>query len=207
MRERISCPRLMAPAGLISIIDKSIENFWGRERAPLAKAGGYVERIQRKKKMKRNEKSSLISKVQESLANASGIFVVENRGLTVSETEELRDILRPMVSLFKVVKNRLMKRALDGTAFAPVSELMRRPTAIALANDPYGAAKALADFADGHPNLSIVGGQMDAGLMNQADVIAIAKLPSMLEIRSTIARILIEPASRLARVSAEYGNK
>lgn len=163
--------------------------------------------VSKGKKMKRNEKSSLISKVQESLANASGIFIVENHGLTVKETEELRDILRPMVSLFKVVKNRLMKRALDGTAFAPVSELMRRPTAVALADDPYGTAKALAAFAEAHPNLSIVGGQMDGGLMNQSDVIAIAKLPSLLEIRGTIARILIEPASRLARVSAEYGKK
>jgi large subunit ribosomal protein L10 len=157
--------------------------------------------------MKRDEKSSLISKVQESLANAEGVFVIENHGLTVAETEELRGILRPMVSLFKVVKNRLMKRALDGTAFAPVSGLMKRPTAVALASDPYGVAKALAAFADSHPAIEIVGGLIDGDLMDRAGVEQIAKLPSMLEIRGTIARILIEPASRLARVSAEYGKK
>jgi large subunit ribosomal protein L10 len=109
--------------------------------------------------------------------------------------------------MFKVVKNRLMKRALDGTAFAKVSELMKKPTAVALATDPYATAKALADFADKQPNLAVMGGQMDGGLMSQADVMAIAKMPSLLEIRGTIARILVEPASRLARVSAEYGKK
>ncbi|MDR3208754.1 MAG: 50S ribosomal protein L10 [Rickettsiales bacterium] len=157
--------------------------------------------------MKREDKSSLISKVKDCLENASGVFVVENHGLTVKETEELRRTLRPLVSLFKVVKNRLMQRALDGSAFAPVADLLKHPTAVALANDPFGTAKALAAFADVHPNLTIVGGQMDGGLMSQSDVIGVSKLPSLLEIRGTIARILVEPASRLARVSSEYGKK
>jgi large subunit ribosomal protein L10 len=157
--------------------------------------------------MKKNEKSSLISIVSDKIRNSSGVFVVENHGLTVKETEELRGILRPMVVMFRVVKNRLMKRALDGTDFAPVSDLMKNPTAVALTNDPFAVAKALAAFAENHPALSIVGGHMESKLMDQGDVIAISKLPSLLEIRGTIARILIEPASRLARVSAEFGKK
>jgi large subunit ribosomal protein L10 len=157
--------------------------------------------------MKKEEKSLLVSRVQDSLQGAAGIFVVENHGLTVKETEELRNTLRPMVNMFRVVKNRLMKIALDGSAFAPVSELLKKPTAIAIASDPFGVAKALAAFAENHPNLEIIGGQMETGLLDQGGVIAIAKLPTLLEIRGTIARILIEPASRLARVSSEYGKK
>ena len=145
--------------------------------------------------------------MQESLAKSSGVFVIENHGLTVKQTEELRGILKPMVVMFKVVKNRLMKRALDGSVFASVSDLMKKPTAVALASDPFAVAKALAQFAEKHPKLSIVGGHMDGNLMSQGDVIAVSKLPSLLEIRGTIARILIEPGSRLARVSAEYGKK
>lgn len=157
--------------------------------------------------MKKSEKSELISEVQGSLQSASGIFVVENHGLTVKETEELRGILRPIVSMFKVIKNRLMARALEGSAFASVTGLLKKPTAVAIANDPYAVAKAIAQFSEAHPKLSIIGGQMDSGLLSEQDVIAISKLPSMLEIRGTIARILIEPASRLARVSAEFGKK
>ena len=73
--------------------------------------------------MRREEKSDLISALQSSLKEANGVFVIENHGLTVSEFETLRNELRPLVSVFKVVKNRLMKLALQDTDFAPVSEM------------------------------------------------------------------------------------
>jgi large subunit ribosomal protein L10 len=158
-------------------------------------------------KMRREEKSNLISALQSSLADANGVFIIENHGLTVKEMETLRKDLRPIVSLFKVVKNRLMKLALKDTGFAPVSDLMKRPTAVAVATDSLAVTKVLAQFAEAHPNLTIVGGKMDAGLLSTDDVMQLSKLPSLLEIRGTIARILIEPGARLARVSAEYGKK
>ena len=157
--------------------------------------------------MRREEKSDLISALQSSLKEANGIFVVENHGLTVKEFETLRNELRPLVSLFKVVKNRLMKLALKDTDFEPVSELMKRPTAVAVATDALAVTKVLAKFADEHPKVSILGGKMDAELLDVNGVMQLSKLPSLLEIRGTIARILIEPASRLALVSAEYGKK
>ena len=157
--------------------------------------------------MKREEKSDLISALQSSLKEANGVFVVENHGLTVKEFEELRNELRPMVSLFKVVKNRLMKLALKDTNFEPVSEFMKRPTAVAVATDGLAVTKVLAKFAEAHPNLTILGGKMDADVLDANGVLQLSKLPSLLEIRGTIARILVEPGSRLARVSAEYGKK
>jgi large subunit ribosomal protein L10 len=157
--------------------------------------------------MRREEKSDLISALQSSLKEADGVFVVENHGLTVQEMEKLRNELRGNVSLFKVVKNRLMKLALKDTDFEPVSELMKRPTAVAVATDSLAVTKILAKFAEEHQNLTIVGGKMDAELLDVNGIVQLSKLPSLLEIRSTIARILIEPASRLARVSAEYGKK
>ena len=157
--------------------------------------------------MKREEKSDLISALQSSLKDANGIFVVENHGLTVKELESLRNELRDKVSLFKVVKNRLMKLALKNTDFEAVSDMMKRPTAVAIATDGLAVTKVLAKFADEHPKLTIVGGKMDADLLDTDGIVQLSKLPSLLEIRSTIARILVEPASRLARVSAEYGKK
>ena len=157
--------------------------------------------------MRREEKSDLISALQSSLKEADGVFVIENHGLTVKEMESLRNELRPLVSLFKVVKNRLMKLALKDTSFEAVSDLMKRPTAVAIATDALAVTKVLAKFAEDHQNFSIIGGKMDADVLNVNDIVQLSKLPSLLEIRGTIARILIEPASRLARVSAEYGKK
>lgn len=157
--------------------------------------------------MRREEKSDLISALQSSLQEANGVFVIENNGLTVKEMEALRNELRPLVSAFRVVKNRLMKLALKGTNFEPVSEMMKRPTAVAIATDGLAVTKVLAKFADEHPNVAIIGGKMDADVLSKDDILQLSKLPSLLEIRGKIARILVEPASRLARVSAEYGKK
>ena len=157
--------------------------------------------------MKREDKSTLISALQSSLKEANGVFVVENHGLTVQEMEGLRNELRPLVSVFKVVKNRLMKLALKDSSFEAVSDMMKRPTAVAVANDGYAVSKVLVKFAEAHPNLTIVGGKMDADVLGVDDIVQLSKLPSKLEIRATIARILVEPGSRLARVSAEYGKK
>lgn len=191
----------------------------GQEKAPFCQSicGGEwkieprhhygVGSLKENDKMRREEKSDLISALQSSLREANGIFVVENHGLTVKETEELRNQLRGLVSIFKVVKNRLMKLALKDTDFEPVSDLMKRPTAVAVATDALAVTKVLAKFAETHPNLTIVGGKMDAELLNADGIMQLSKLPSLLEIRGTIARILVEPASRLARVSAEYGKK
>ena len=157
--------------------------------------------------MRREEKSDLISALQSSLQEANGVFVVENNGLTVKEFEALRNELRPLVSVVKVVKNRLMKLALKDTNFEAVSDMMKRPTAVAVATDALVVTKVLAKFADEHANLNIIGGKMDADVLDKDGIVQLSKLPSLLEIRGTIARILVEPASRLARVSAEYGKK
>ena len=85
--------------------------------------------------------------------------------------------------------------------------MLKRPTAVAVATDGLAVTKVLAKFAESHPNLTIIGGKMDADVLDTDDVLQLSKLPSLLEIRGTIARILVEPASRIARVSAEYGKK
>jgi large subunit ribosomal protein L10 len=157
--------------------------------------------------MKREEKSSLVSSLQERIASADGIFIIENHGMTVKDFEALRKELRPITSIFKVVKNRLFKLAVGGTSFEGLSGFMRRPTAVAIASDSLAVAKVLAKFAETHPAITIVGGKMDAELLDAEAIDRLSKLPSLLEIRGTIARILIEPASRIARVSAEYGKK
>jgi len=157
--------------------------------------------------MKKNEKSELISSLHDHLKDAGGVFVIENHGLSVKETEDLRKRLRGLVSVFKIIKNRLFKLAVNDTNFTDLSGMMKRPTAVAIATDPLAVTKVLAAFAETHPNLTLVGGKMDANVLNADGIVQLSKLPSLLEIRGTIARILVEPASRLARVSAEYGKK
>jgi len=157
--------------------------------------------------MKRTEKENQIATLKQEIDSASGIFVVQNDGVVVKDMEQLRRDLAPNVSRFQVTKNRLLRIALKSTQFEPVHELLHKPTAVAFATDPLAVTKILAKFAEGNPKLVLLGGFMDSELLDASGIVRLSKLPSLLEIRGTIARILVEPASRLARVSKEYGNK
>ncbi len=155
--------------------------------------------------MKRQEKETLVSALRDQVTQSSGLFVIVNNGLTVSEMEELRRNLKPSTNMFRVTKNRLMKLALKSTNFETITDLFHKPTAVVFSNDSLATTKALAKFAEKHPNLEIVGGSMGAELIDSAGVMTLSKLPSQAEIRGTIARILVEPGSRIARVLNAYG--
>ncbi|MDR0319280.1 MAG: 50S ribosomal protein L10 [Rickettsiales bacterium] len=157
--------------------------------------------------MKRQDKENLVGALKQEIDSAKGLFVVQNDGITVKDMEKLRRDLAPSVSMFRVTKNRLLRIALKSTSFEPVQELLHKPTVVAFASDPLAATKVLAKFAEVNQKLVILGGFMDSEMLNADGIVRLSKLPSLNEIRGTIARILVEPASRLARVSKEYGNK
>lgn len=155
----------------------------------------------------RQDKENLVGALQQKIADAKGLFVVENNGVSVKDFEALRRELAPVVSMFRVTKNRLLRIALKSSPFEPVHELLHKPTAVAFATDPLAVTKVLAKFAEANEKLVLLGGFMDSELLDKEGIVRLSKLPSLNEIRGTIARILVEPASRLARVSKEYGNK
>src|SRR3546814_2613006 len=89
------------------------------------------------------------------------MVVTHQAGLTVQEMTALRRRARDAGARFKVTKNRLAKRALDGTAFAEVSDLFTGPTAIAVSADPVAAAKVVSDYAATNDKLVIIGGRSE----------------------------------------------
>ena len=157
--------------------------------------------------MNRDQKSIAIDVVKSSVSGADGIFVIENGGITVKEFEVLCRELKPVTTLFKVVKNRLVKLALADTDFASVSDLMTRPTAIAITTDALAATKILVKFAEKHPKLSIRGGKMDAELLDSDGVIELSKLPSLDEARATLLRLVSEPMTQIVRVADKKGQE
>ena len=117
---------------------------------------------------------------------------------------------------FRVTKNRLTKRALEGTPYADISGLFTGPTAIAFSDDVVAPAKVAVEFAKAHGHLVVLGGAMGGTVLDAAAVKSLASLPSLDELRATlaglmqapaqkIARIVKEPAGQLARVFAAYG--
>ena len=76
----------------------------------------------------RSQKAKLIDQLNNTLQSAELVVVTRQGGLTVAEVTDLRRQIRAAGAGFKVAKNRLTRRALDGTKFGGISSLLKGPT-------------------------------------------------------------------------------
>lgn len=128
------------------------------------------------------------------------VVVTQQSGLTVAEVSDLRRRIRDAGASFKVTKNRLTKIALEGTRFQALQDLMTGPTAMAFSADPVAAAKVCVAFAKDNGKLTIVGGALGEQVLDVEGVQALAKLPSLDELRGKIVGLLQAPATKVAGV-------
>lgn len=153
--------------------------------------------------MDRSSKEELVSQMREKLNSAVSIIVTHQVGLTVSEATDLRRNIREAGAEFKVLKNTLARLALAGTKHEAIIEFLKGPTAIAFSDEPVGAAKASVDFANDNDSFSVVGGILDGKLLQKSDIEALAKLPSLDELRAKIISVITTPATSLAVIASQ----
>lgn len=157
--------------------------------------------------MDRTEKEELVASLNGLFGSSTLVVVTCPLGLTVAEATDLRRQMRDAGAGFKVTKNRLTRLALKGTKFEALSDLFTGPTAIAYSDDPVAAARIAVQFADKNDRLKIIGGGMDEKLLDQASVTALAKLPSLDELRGKLVGMLNTPATRVASVLQAPGGQ
>ncbi len=168
--------------------------------------------------MDRARKEEVVGELNKVFSESKLVVVTHFSGLTASEMNQLRGQMRELGATFRVTKNRLVRRALDGTNCGPLSELFDGPTGIAYSEDPIAAAKAAVKFSEKNDKLVVLGGMMDETVLDAGGVKSLAKLSSLDELRSTIISIIQTPATRvagvlqapagqLARVMGAYGAK
>ncbi|MBT4463213.1 MAG: 50S ribosomal protein L10 [Rhodospirillaceae bacterium] len=150
--------------------------------------------------MDRGQKEELVASMHQTFEDAAMVVVTHYSGLTVSELGELRSKMYEAGAKFKVTKNRLTRRAIDGTKFSPLSDMFSGPTAIAYSDDPVAAAKVAVNFAKKNEKLVVLGGALGEELLDVAGVKALASLPGLDELRAKIVGMLSTPATRIAGV-------
>ena len=147
----------------------------------------------------RPEKVAVVDEVRERLDAAAASVVTEYRGLTVADLATLRRALTAVGGEYKVFKNTLVKRAIDGSAHAPLAELLTGPTAIAFVHgDVSAVAKALRDFSRTQTHLVIKGGILDGTVLSPAQLGALAELPSREVLLARLAGGFQAPLAQLA---------
>lgn len=168
--------------------------------------------------MDRAQKSEAVAALKQTFEEVAVVVVTRNLGMSVAQSTALRGKMRDAGASFKVAKNTLTLIALEGTTYAPISDMLTGPTALATSTDPVAAAKVAVDFAKTNDKFEIVGGAMGDTLLDVNGVKALAELPSLDELRAIIiglvnapatkiARVVNEPAAKLARVFGAYAAK
>ena len=168
--------------------------------------------------MDRSEKQELVSSLHQTLQACGLVVVTKQVGLTVAEVTNLRRQMREAGASFKVTKNTLARLAVAGTAYEPLSSLLKGPTALAYSADPVAAAKVAVAFAKSNDKLTILGGALPGQILGPEGIQALATLPSLDELRGKligvlqapaqkVAAVLQAPAGQLARVLKAYADK
>ena len=150
--------------------------------------------------MDRTEKEDLVASLQKTFEDSSIVVVAHYSGLTVSEMSDLRMQMRDVGASFKVTKNRLTRRALEGTKYEPLEPMFKGPTAIAFSADPVAAAKAAVNFAKDNEKLILLGGALGEESLDIAAIKTLASLPSLETLRAKILGMINTPATRIAGV-------
>lgn len=140
-----------------------------------------------------------LAKIKDELDGVAALWVVDYRGLTVKQAQQLRREIREAGAHLKVYKNTLMGIALSDLGLPTMEDLLQGPSAFVFAEqDAAAAAKVIKEFAKGNQNLVIKGGIMDGAQYSAAEVEAIASLPSREELIAQIAGAISGVARGLA---------
>jgi large subunit ribosomal protein L10 len=144
-------------------------------------------------------KVEVVDEVKTRMSASTASIVSEYRGLTVAELAALRHALAAVGGDYKIFKNTLVRRAIDGGEYQPLEEYLSGPSALTFVQGDISAvAKALRDFSRANPHLVIKGGLADGSLLSSSDLAALADLPPREVLLARLAGALAAPMTQLA---------
>ena len=152
------------------------------------------------------KKQEVVNEIASKLKDSASYVLFEYRGLTVSETNELRRALRESDSEFKVYKNTLTKRALESINI-DLNEHLNGPKAIAFGKDEIAPVKILSDFAKKHKALEIKAGVVNGDVVDSAKLAELASIPSREGLLTMLAGGLIGTVRDLSICLDLYGEQ
>lgn len=132
------------------------------------------------------------------LNNSSGMMAFDYSGLSVSAFEELRNKIREKGAKMRVVKNRILKHAIQDRPYKDMGKHLEGPTCVIFAGeDPVSPAKTLVDFTKDHDFITIKCGMINDTYLDGTQAAALAKIPSKEVLYSKILGGIKAPASNL----------
>ncbi len=146
-------------------------------------------------KEQKHEQSQLL---RENLEGVSTLFLLENHGLNVNDVNTLRSEVRKTEATYKVVKNTVVRLAVEGTEMEAITPFLTGPKVLAYTGgDGVALAKVLKDFIKKHPELRFEQAFLEGQILEAKDAEKIADLPSREELITKLVYLLQSPIRRL----------
>lgn len=146
-------------------------------------------------------KQPIVEEIKAQLDGAQTAVVVDYRGLTVEQDTRLRKELREAGITYKVYKNTMVRRAIEGTEFEALKDDLEGPNGFAFSKtDATAPARILAKFAKEAEALEIKCGIVEGTYYDQAGIKTISSIPSREELLSKLLGSLQSPITNFARV-------
>ena len=153
-------------------------------------------------------KKAIVAEVNEAASGALSVVLADYRGVTSGGMTALRAKAREQNVYLRVVRNTLAKRAVEGTEFECVSEVLVGPTLFAFSmEDPGAAARLLKDFSKENNKFEIKALAVGGELLGGEKIDRLAKLPTREEALSQLAGTIQAPITKLARTFNEVPSK
>ena len=152
----------------------------------------------------RERKQALVASYVEILNESDGFVIVQTQGLSVSQIQGLRGVLREQNGRYLVAKNTLMRKALLDAGWIVPEDLLAGPVAIIFGGDNMpGVSKALIKHIEDEgfeEKMQVTGGVMTGDILDAQQVDAVSKLPTLDELRAQLAGLVVSPAQGLVNV-------
>lgn len=143
-------------------------------------------------------KQELVARYVDILNESDGFVLVKTQGLTVAEVQGLRNTVREQNGLYAVVKNTLIRKALEQANWIVPEDLLRGPIAIVFGRDNMpGVSRAVIKHIEDEnfsEKMQVAGGVMSGEVLDAQQVDAVSKLPTLDELRAQLAGLVISPA-------------
>ncbi len=153
--------------------------------------------------MKKERKVELAERLRERLQEAKMVIVSEYAGLTVNQTESIRNSVKEKGYTFNVIKNNIVKKAVEGTEWEVLTERLTGPNAFALCfDDPAELAKLLVEKSKEFKKLKVKLGCLDGKILEEKDVVALSKLPPREVLLAQLLGTMKAPVSGFVNVLA-----
>ena len=152
------------------------------------------------------QKEELVNNLAGKLKDAKLVLITDYRGITVEDVTKLRNDLRETKAEYKVIKNNIVKRALNANGENGLDEILEGPTAVIIAEEDYlSPLKAIYKYAKDNEFYKIKGGIVEGKVLSVEELITLAKLPSRQELLGMLAGALLGNISKVAVALDQVG--